>query len=94
VLAEVGNGLARTGLRSDAAWLIRKLHSDPRSTVVYAGQHELFEAVDLYAGRSDKTWGLVDCVSFVVMRRLGLTEAFTADRHFEQAGFVALLKPD
>jgi predicted nucleic acid-binding protein len=27
------------------------------------------------------------------MEDLGLTEALTADHHFEQAGFVALLKP-
>jgi len=92
VLAEVGNGLARTSLRPDTVWLIRKLHSDPRSTVVYADQGELFEALELYAERSDKTWGLVDCVSFVVMQRMGIAEAFTADRHFEQAGFVALLR--
>ncbi|MEK7732118.1 MAG: PIN domain-containing protein, partial [Planctomycetota bacterium] len=59
VLAEVGNGLARTALRPDTVWLIRKLHSDPRSTVVYVDQGELFEALELYAARSDKTWGLV-----------------------------------
>jgi len=92
VLAEVGNGLARTVLRTDAGWPIRKLHSDPRSTVVYVDRNGLFKAVELYAGRSDKSWGLVDCVSFVVMRGMRLTEAFTADHHFEQAGFVALLK--
>ena len=92
VLAEVGNGLARTALRADTGWLIRKLHSDPRSTVVYVDQGELFEALELYTERSDKSWGLVDCVSFVVMHRLGIAEAFTADRHFEQAGFVALLR--
>jgi predicted nucleic acid-binding protein len=92
VLAEVGNGLARTMLRADAAWLIRTLHSDPRCTVVYVERDELFEAVELYTERNDKSWGLVDCVSFVVMRRMGLSDAFTADRHFEQAGFVALLR--
>ncbi len=40
----------------------------------------------------DKEWGLVDCVSFVTMNQLGITEALTTDRHFEQAGFVALLR--
>jgi predicted nucleic acid-binding protein len=30
--------------------------------------------------------------TFVVMEREGLTEALTADRHFEQAGFRALLR--
>ncbi len=43
------------------------------------------------AGR-DKDWSLTDCISFVVMHERGITEALTADHHFEQAGFVALLK--
>jgi len=34
--------------------------------------------------------GIIDHVSFVVMRRLGITEAFTYDRHFQAAGFVTL----
>ncbi len=37
---------------------------------------------------SDKERSLVDAASFVVMRRLSLTEAFTSDHHFTQAGFV------
>jgi uncharacterized protein len=42
--------------------------------------------------RPDKEWSLTDCISFVVMQECGLIEALTADHHFEQAGFVALLK--
>jgi predicted nucleic acid-binding protein len=34
--------------------------------------------------------GIVDCISFAVMRRLGLTEAFTNDQHFTAAGFRTL----
>ena len=37
---------------------------------------------------ADKNWSLVDAASFVVMRQLGLQEAFTGDQHFVQAGFV------
>jgi predicted nucleic acid-binding protein len=48
-------------------------------------------ALKLYTERSDKTWGLVDCASFIVMSDEGSTEAFTADRHFEQAGYTCLL---
>jgi predicted nucleic acid-binding protein len=33
-----------------------------------------------------------DCISFVVMRHQGLTQALTGNHHFEQAGFTALLK--
>ncbi len=42
--------------------------------------------------RIDKDWSLVDCASFVVMKQHGITEALTTDQHFEQAGFVRLLK--
>jgi predicted nucleic acid-binding protein len=35
----------------------------------------------------DKRYSLTDCISFVVMDRLGIASAFTVDRHFEQAGF-------
>lgn len=38
----------------------------------------------------DKDWSLVDAASFVVMRQLGITEAFTSDQHFTQAGYVRL----
>jgi predicted nucleic acid-binding protein len=40
----------------------------------------------------DKEWGLTDCCSFVVMRRQDIKDAFTADKHFEQAGFNQLIK--
>ena len=46
-----------------------------------------------YERRRDKTWGLTDCISFVVMREQGLRDALTADSHFRQAGFRPLLTP-
>ena len=48
--------------------------------------------IQLYETRPDKAWSLTDCMSFIVMRDGGLTEALTADHHFEQAGFTVLLK--
>jgi predicted nucleic acid-binding protein len=33
---------------------------------------------------------LVDCVSFEMMRRLGIKTAFTYDRHFSEQGFECL----
>jgi predicted nucleic acid-binding protein len=54
---------------------------------------ELFErAIEFYGRRADKAWSLTDCVSFVVMADLGITDALTGDHHFEQASFRALLK--
>jgi predicted nucleic acid-binding protein len=46
----------------------------------------------LWESRPDKEWSLVDCASFLVMQQKGLTEALTTDHHFEQSGFVRLLK--
>jgi len=34
--------------------------------------------------------GIVDCISFAVMRRYGLTEVFSNDQHFSAAGFTTL----
>jgi predicted nucleic acid-binding protein len=47
--------------------------------------------LELYKNRPDKGYSLVDCVSFVAMRRHGITDALTNDHHFEQEGFVAKL---
>jgi predicted nucleic acid-binding protein len=34
--------------------------------------------------------GIVDLVSFAVMRRLDISQAFTNDKHFAAAGFLTL----
>jgi predicted nucleic acid-binding protein len=41
--------------------------------------------------RIAKDWGLTDCISFVVMKDNGLSDALTTDSHFQQTGFQALL---
>lgn len=46
------------------------------------------EAWALLRQMMDKEWSLVDAASFVVMRRPGITKAFTSDHHFTQASFV------
>ena len=48
--------------------------------------------MDLFEQRSDKEWSLTECLSFVVMGDEGIAEALTGDKHFEQAGYMALLK--
>jgi predicted nucleic acid-binding protein len=49
-------------------------------------------AFQLYAQRQDKAWSHTDCSSFCIMQELGIIEALTYDKHFEQVGFVALLR--
>jgi uncharacterized protein len=50
------------------------------------------QAWQLFSQRLDKNWSLVDCAIFVIMQHHNILEAFTTDHHFEQAGFVCLLK--
>jgi len=52
------------------------------------------KGVERFAARPDKDWSLTDCISFVLMEERGIRESATTDRHFEQAGFVALLRRD
>ncbi|MDZ4657036.1 MAG: PIN domain-containing protein [Bythopirellula sp.] len=93
VLTEVANHLSSSPRgRASFGQLLADLQADP-NTVIVASTHELWErGTDLYLRRPDKEWSLVDCISFVVMEEQGLTNALTADHHFQQAGFVAMLR--
>jgi uncharacterized protein len=92
VMAEVANALGETRHRGTFPCLLDGLKNSPQATVIPPGE-ALFDAgVEIYRNRPDKGWSLTDCISFLVMEREGLTEALTGDHHFEQAGFVALLK--
>lgn len=91
ILLEVGNGLASVRLRNHAVRWKERLATSARVTIVRLTE-ELNEAGwQLYAARLDKDWGIVDCISFVLMQEHDLIEALTADHHFEQAGFTKLL---
>lgn len=70
------------------------LESDRRVELVPGSTALLKRAKVLSRARPDKASSLCDCISFEVMRERGLTEALMGARRFEQAGFVALLKPD
>jgi predicted nucleic acid-binding protein len=92
VLIELADALSKPGARETAARFISFLRADHRVTVV-GSEPDLFDAgFHLYESRPDKAWSLTDCLSFEVMRRRKLLQALTGDHHFEQAGFVALLK--
>jgi len=92
VLTELGDGLAKPANRAAFLLVLDTVRAEQNTTVVACSDEVLDAGIDLYRQRLDKYWSLTDCISFVVMRREGITEALTGDRHFEQAGFVALLK--
>lgn len=92
VLMEVGDALRAPCDRPRFLALLELLAADRNVTIVPADAALFERAVDLFGRRPDKEWSLTDCTSFVVMEQEQIREAFTADVHFEQAGFVALLR--
>ena len=67
-----------------------RLLASPSVQLVHV-EEELFRAAWSYFGRrADKRYSLTDCVSFVLMERLGIQSALAFDVHFVQAGFRIL----
>lgn len=92
VLAELAAAMSAPAKRERFLKLVDVLSASDEVKIVPASA-ELFDAgLALYRSRPDKGWSLTDCISFIVMEHEAITEALTGDRHFEQAGFVALLK--
>ena len=89
VVMEIGNALAKLRYRSA---LLEALERDPHVEIIPLSEDLYRRAVQHYRERPDKEWGITDCLSFVIMRDRNLTTALTADEHFQQAGFRALLR--
>jgi predicted nucleic acid-binding protein len=88
VLWECGNAAARRPFRSHVnrlrQWLIQE------GLLIEPTAKEIEDAWAAYERGEAGQAGIVDHVSFQVMRRLGITEAFTNDKHFQAAGFTVL----
>jgi len=92
VLLEIGNALARRRFRSDAVRLLESVQRDPTIEIVPLSSSLFERTFALFRDRPDKEWGLVNCLSFIVMADHGIRDALTADEHFDQAGYVAVLR--
>ncbi len=91
VLLEVGNWLSPVPLRRLASGLVERIEHSTRIQVVELTPELYRKGWQLYRERLDKDWGVIDCISFTIMQERNIVEALTGDRHFQQAGFVALL---
>ncbi|MBE9232494.1 type II toxin-antitoxin system VapC family toxin [Cuspidothrix issatschenkoi LEGE 03284] len=69
-----------------------ELMENPNVEMVWVDEILHREAMDLLLVRQDKTYSLCDAISFVLMRKKGIREALTTDKHFEQEGFTRLLQ--
>lgn len=93
VLTEVANHLAGSASgHARFGQLVAELRADPNTLIVGSAENLWQRGTELYLRRPDKGWSLTDCISFVVMDDQELTDALTADHHFEQAGYSVLMR--
>jgi uncharacterized protein len=88
VLAECANAAARKPFRADVDEFRKRLEAG--GTLIWPTVEDWQTAWTAYRQGSLNLPGLVDHVSFVVMHRLGIAQAFTNDQHFRAAGFETL----
>ena len=83
---------APESLRREAAESVEGILANPVIRVIPQSRESFLAGLELYRARPDKGYSLVDCISMQTMRKEGLTEVLTNDRHFEQEGFRALFR--
>src|SRR3972149_6017936 len=86
ILLEIGNALSKQNLRKRCSAFIRGFYETENIEVVPITTTLINEGLEFFDKRHDKEWGLIDCISFVVMKRYGIKDALAADDHFVQAG--------
>ncbi len=92
VLLELGAALSGSHHRQTAANMLSAIEADPAIEIESITDTLYSEALALFTRHADKEWRLTDCISFTVMRRRDIQSALTADKHFSQAGFTALMQ--
>jgi uncharacterized protein len=92
VLAELLTVFRKPPVRALVAESVKTILANPNVEVVPQTSLQFRDACRLYADRPDKGWSLTDCASFVLMLQRNVLESLAYDEHFEQAGFVALLR--
>jgi predicted nucleic acid-binding protein len=79
-------------LRREVANNVAAILDDPTVRVIPQSHDSFVAGFELYRAHPDKGYSLADCISMQTMRKEGLTEVLTNDRHFAQEGFRALLR--
>jgi predicted nucleic acid-binding protein len=90
VIAELVALMTRRVGHAAAAHAVTQIRASADLRIEHPDAAEEARAWRLFLDSPDKTYNLADCLSFVIMRRLGITEAITLDYHFRQEGFTVL----
>lgn len=84
VLVELANCLSQPPYRASAVAIIEKIRTDGNTMVVPFGSEGMEKALSLYKERPDKSWGLVDCFSFVVIKEKAIINPLRISGNFFQ----------
>lgn len=90
VVAELHALFTTRGNRENARRMLLTLDRSRLTTVIRATEDDEQRAKSIVLQYSDKDFSLTDAISFAVMERLGITHAFTLDRHFRQYGWIVI----
>ncbi len=94
VFTELLNAFSKQGtfFKRTAVSLINQSFSNPNIEIFPQTSELVISALELYNQRLDQGWSHTDCASFKIMEIQNIIEALAYDKHFEQAGFIALLR--
>src|SRR5262245_3972390 len=92
VLMELADALSSPEARPTTVAFLKAVRADPLFEIVGYVPSVYQAGFELFGNRPDKAWPLTDCISFAVMTERGMSDALTADHHFEQAGLRAVFK--
>jgi predicted nucleic acid-binding protein len=90
VFDEIVTFLNRRHQHGSAVKVANNLLNASHVEMIHVDEPLFYESWAYFEQHADKTYSLTDCVSFVLMKKLGIAEALTFDKHFTQAGFLKL----
>jgi predicted nucleic acid-binding protein len=88
VLDELFTLLGRQADYRFAAERARAVYASKALTILRPDQSDELAALAYFEKFADQGVSFTDCVSFRLMARVGLQEAFSFDRHFQYAGYT------
>ncbi|MCP4397725.1 MAG: type II toxin-antitoxin system VapC family toxin [bacterium] len=68
ILLEIGNAFSKITLRKSGVGILRRFEQDDHIEIIPHSPELHEKAMQMYESRMDKEWGLIYCVSFVIMQ--------------------------
>ena len=59
--------------------------------IYFLTEDDILQTLEVFQNFSDKDWSFTDCSSKYICEKLGITHAFSFDKHFRQFGSVIVV---